>query len=582
MRSRADGGDRDTGRDCNGAASSGGGSGMTQPSHPFPRVANRRRRRVAPAAPLALVLASLVAVPLLGVASNLFAPGAREVWAHMFETTLPDYVLNSVTLAVAVGVGAAVLGTGCAWLVAMCEFPGRRALAWALVLPLALPGYVVAYAYTDLLQFSGPVQTWIRDTWEVRRGQYWFPEIRSLGGAAGMLVLVLYPYVFLTARVAFAQLPASLTEAARLAGLGTFQALLRVQAPMVWPAIAAGTALVIMETLADYGAVSYFAVDTLTVGIYRAWLGLGDRAAAAQLATVLLAFALGLFAVERLLRGRRRFHARGASRHAEPRTLRGAAAATAVVACAVPVVLGFVIPVAHLARLAWQDAASVDWSRFALLARSSFGVAAIGALVTVVVALGLAYAERRSRSALVSAAVRGASLGYAVPGAVLAIGIVIPLARLDNALDAWAEAHLGVDLGLVLTGTVIALIYAYLVRFLAVGLGNVQAGLARITPHIDDAARSLGCGGVTLLRRVHLPLLSRSLLVAGLLVFVDVLKELPATLALRPFNFDTFATQAYNLAKDERLGEAALPSLAIVAVALVPVLLTSRTMSSRH
>lgn len=539
----------------------------------------RPRQRPKPAVIVAVVLAVLVAIPLLGVASNLFVAGGREVWAHMLETNLPDYVLNTVVLAVVVGVGAVIVGSGCAWTVALHEFPGRRVLAWALVLPLALPAYVVAYAYTDLLQFAGPLQSWIRETWQLRRGQYWFPEIRSLGGAAGLLVLVLYPYVFLGARVAFAQLPASFTEASRLAGLGAWQTFLRVQLPLVWPAVAAGTALVVMETMADYGTVSYFAVDTLTVGIYRAWLGMGERVAAAQLATVLLVFALALFAVERLVRGRRRFHARSVSRPVERRRLGLGAGIAASVACAVPVLLGFVVPVWHLATLAWRDVELVDGSRFARLVEDSFSVAAIGAVVTVVAAVGLAYAERRTRSALVSGTVRAASLGYALPGAVLAIGIMIPLARFDNAIDAWVEARFGVDLGLLLTGTGVALVYAYLVRFLAVGLGNVQAGMARITPNVDDAARSLGCSGAALLTRVHLPLLRRSLLVAALLVFVDVLKELPATLALRPFNFDTFATQAYNLASDERLGEAALPSLAIVAVALLPVLLTSRAMS---
>lgn len=528
------------------------------------------------------VLGLLVALPLVGLSASLFTPGAGASWAHLLQAGLPAYAGTSFALVLLVAVGTAVVGTGTAWLTAAYRFPGSRILSWSLVLPLAVPSYVIAYAYTDLLQFSGPVQSWIRDTWGLRAREYWFPDIRSLGGAAVVFTLVLAPYVYLPVRAAFAEMPANLGEAARLAGVQPLRAFLKVELPLAWPALAAGLTLVVMETLADFGAVSYFAVDTLTAGIYKAWLGLGDRTAAAQLALVLLGVVALLVVLERAVRGARRFSVRGSTAPRRARELHGWRSGLATVACALPVVLGFVLPVAVLARLAWSDAEVHAWPRFAAMVAASLQVSAAAAAITVAVALALVYAVRVTRSPWVGGLGRLASFGYAVPGAVLAIGILIPLARFDNALAAWARAQFGVNPGLLLTGTVVALVYAYVVRFLAVGLNNVESGFARITPHMDEAARSLGCGPWSLLCRVHVPLLARSLAVAALLVFVDALKELPATLALRPFNFDTLATQAYNFAKDERLGEAALPSLVIVGVALLPVLFTTRALAARQ
>lgn len=528
------------------------------------------------------VLGLLVALPLVGLSASLFAPGAGASWAHLLEAGLPGYAGTSCVLVALVAVGTAVVGAGTAWLTTAYRFPGSRILSWLLVLPLAVPSYVIAYAYTDLLQFSGPVQSWIRDMWGLRARDYWFPDIRSLGGAAIVFTLVLAPYVYLPVRAAFADLPAHLGEAARLAGVRPLRVFLKVELPLAWPALAAGLTLVVMETLADFGAVSYFAVDTLTAGIYKAWLGLGDRTAAAQLALVLLGVVALLVVLERTVRGARRFSVRGAAAPRRARELQGWRSGLASVVCALPVVLGFVLPVAVLARLAWSDAEVHAWSRFAAMVAASLQVSAATAAIIVAVALALVYAVRVTRSPWVGGVGRLASFGYAVPGAVLAIGILVPLARFDNALAAWVGAQFGVNPGLLLTGSVAALVYAYVVRFLAVGLNNVESGFARITPHMDEAARSLGCGPWSLLCRVHVPLLARSLAVAALLVFVDALKELPATLALRPFNFDTLATQAYNFAKDERLGEAALPSLVIVGVALLPVLVTTRALAARQ
>jgi iron(III) transport system permease protein len=535
-----------------------------------------------PATVLPVIVAVLVAIPIAGLFTHLFGGDAGGTWAHLVETGLGAYAATSGWLAFYVVVGVVLVGAVCGWLIARYRFPGSRAFGFLLVLPLAMPSYVIAYAYTDLLQFSGPVQTWLRTEWGLRPRQYWFPEIRSVEGAAFVFVMVLFPYVYLPARAAFGNLPRSLVEAARSSGAGPFAVFRRVVLPLAWPAIAAGALLTVMETMADFGAVSHFAVDTFTVGIYKAWLGYGDRSAAVQLALVLLVLVMAVLAGERTLRGRRRFatrNERAAPRDPEP--LRGAAAWCASLVCALPVVLGFLLPIAVLVRLAWREGEVHAWGRYADAALTTFATSAAAALIVMVVALALAASARLAGGRWIPRLVRFAALGYAVPGAVLAIGILIPLARFDNWLDAWTERVFGVDLGLLLTGSVTALLYAYLVRFLAIGLNLTEAGYQRITPSMDDAARALGVGGWRLAWRVHAPLLRGPVLVGALLVFVDALKELPATIALRPFDFHTLATQAYDLARDERLGEAAVPSLAIVAVAILPALLASRTLGRR-
>jgi iron(III) transport system permease protein len=399
--------------------------------------------------------------------------------------------------------------------------------------------------------------------------------VRSLSGAAVMLSFALYPYVYLIARAAFRDLSRSAIEAGRLAGYGPLGAFLRVAVPLARPAIVAGASLALMETLADFGTVSYFAVEVFTTGIFKAWLSMGDSVAAAQLSSCLLAFVVVLVALERVNRGRAAYHA-PAPRKARPQRLRGWHAAAAFVACALPVLFGFALPAAVLAQLGWEQGAGMALARAATLAANSFTIAALTALIAVALALGMAYAARLTRSTIVGLANGAAGLGYAVPGAVIAVGVLVPLARLDNALAGWLEASFGMKTGLLLTGTIAALVYAYLVRLVAVALQATSAGLATITPSMEQAARSLGATPAATLARVHMPLLAPSLATAALLVFVDVLKEIPATLALRPFNFDTLAVEAYNLAKDERLAEAAVPSLAIVAAGLAPLIYVSR------
>jgi iron(III) transport system permease protein len=523
----------------------------------------------------ALAVAALIVAPILAVVGNVFAPG-DSTWAHLASTVLPGYVGNTALLLVAVTWGVVSIGVLSAWLVTAYRFPGQRVLEWALILPLAMPAYVMAYAYTDWLQFSGPVQSALRAAtgWQAR--EYWFPEIRSLPGAAAMFSFALYPYVYLLARTAFLEQSRSAIEAGRLAGYGAWGTFFRVALPLARPAIAAGTALALMETLADFGVVSYFAVETFTTGIFKAWLSMGDIVAADQLATCLLGFVLVVLALERMNRGAARYHNTTTRKPQPPHRLRGAGAVLALGACAAPVGFGFLLPAGILLRLAVVDPDAQWDARVLALVANSTTAAGIAAVLAVTIAVVMAYAGRLSRSPLVAGANRVASLGYAIPGAVIAVGIMVPLGRFDNALAAWLERSLGIDVGLLVTGTIAALIYAYLVRFLAVALQTVEAGLAKITPSMDDAARSLGFGPAATLRRVHAPLLRSSLLTASLLVFVDTMKELPATFALRPFNFDTLAVAAYHLTKDERLAEAAVPSLLIVAVGLVPLVFISR------
>jgi len=528
---------------------------------------------------LSLLLAACAALPVLAIVMRGLAPGTGATWAHLRGTVLGGYVANTLLLVLLVGLGAAIGGTASGWLIARRRFPGSSFLEWALLLPLAMPSYVMAYAYTDFLQYAGPVQSTLRALFGWSRQDYFFPDVRSLGGAATMFVFALYPYVYLLARTAFIERAPALMEAARTLGLDRRQAFWRVELPLARPAIAAGTALVLMETLADYGTVAYFAVDTFTTGIYRAWFSLGDRAAAAQLATALLAFVIVAVALERASRGARRSHGglRGkqTSRFA-PARLTGLRGWGATVICAIPLLVGFVIPALLLLRLLFGEPQVVLTDRFLGWAWNSLRVALLAAVLAVILATIVAYAARLRPGLATRIGTRVLTLGYAVPGTVLAVGVLLPLGVLDNWLADFLRSGTAQRPGLLLTGTVFALVYAYLVRYFAVAWNSIEPGFARITPAMDAAAHSLGAGVLGTLVRVHAPLLGRSAAVALLLVFVDVMKELPATLVLRPFNFDTLATQAYMLAMDERLAEAALPSLAIVVVGLVPLVTLAR------
>ena len=539
-----------------------------------------RAAHLSPLLIIALVVALLAGLPVASVGLNLLVGGTSETWTHLTQTVLPDYILNTLWLCLGVGTGVGLIGVATAWLTTMHEFPGRRIFEWALVLPMAMPAYVMAYVYTDLLQFVGPVQTGLRETFCWQRGDYWFPDIRTLPGAVLIFVCVLYPYVYLLARSAFLERASGMLEAARTLGMGPWRAFFAVSLPLARPAIAAGIALALMETLADYGTVAYFAVNTFTTGIYRAWFSLGDRVAAAQLASMLLGFVLLLLMIERVSRGRARYNnTTGRNRPMAGAQLSGVPAVLAIIVCTLPLLLGFILPAILLLKMALTEGDAQFGERFIMLARNSFVLASITAGIAVLLALLLAYGARLSKTALANALNRLVGLGYAVPGAVIAVGVLIPVTRLDNWLAGQWLTWFGYNPGLLLTGGIAALIYAYLVRVLGVALHSIESSLAKITPSMDDAARSLGLGQSETLRRVHAPMLRGSLLTAALLVFVDVMKELPATLVMRPFNFDTLATQAYTLASDERLAEASTASLAIVAVGLLPLIAISRQIS---
>jgi iron(III) transport system permease protein len=538
---------------------------------------------------LALVLCVLLALPLFGVLGAWFVPrpDSLEQLRHQFTTVMPGYVLNSLWLALGVGVGVALLGGATAAAVTLFEFPGRRHFEWALLLPLSMPAYVLAYAATDFLQFSGPLQTQLRAATGAT-GPLW-PDVRSLPGAIVLFTLALYPYVYLLTRGALVERGLHLMEAARLLGAGLGRRVREVALPLARPALAAGVALALMETLADYGVGAFFGLTTFTTGIYKAWLVMDDRIAAAQLATLLLAVVAVLLWAERRAQGRLRFaSARGAAagREARPVLLTGRWAMLAVVLCALPVLLGFVLPVAVLLHAVWRESqhggidglGGLPWARFAGWAWTSLKLATLAALAAVALALLLGFELRIRAAGAVRPLARLVSLGYAVPGAVIAVGLLGPVGWVQAAAPGSAVAGW---VTLAITGSLFGLLFAYLVRFSAVALQSVEAGYARIPASFDDTARTLGAGGSRLFFGVHAPLLTRSVLAAALLVFVDVMKELPATLVLRPFNSDTLAVVAYNLARDERLAEAALPSLAIVLVGLLPVLLLSRAMRGR-
>ena len=530
---------------------------------------------------LLLVLVVLLALPVLTVLGSWLALDAQAwaQWVHLADTVLPGYAAESAWLALGVALGSACVGGGAAALVSLFEFRGRRLLDFALLLPMAMPAYVAAYAYTDALQFSGPLQTGLRDALGLQ-GRLW-GEVRSLPGAVLVFVLCLYPYVYLLTRTALAERAATLLEAAQLLGASLARRVWVVALPMARPALAAGVLLVLMETLADYGVGSYFGLNTMTTGVYKAWLVNGDRQAAAQIASLLLAVVLLAMALERHAQSRLRFaSARQSAAAPSPRVpLRGWRAGLALALCSLPVVLGFVLPLLWLVWLAWREwqTSGLDLGpRFWGWAGASLKLAGGAALITVALALALAAFQRFERHGLRSwmarAATRLLGLGYAVPGAVIAVGLLLPMGWLQAV---WPGATLA------FTGTVLGLMVAYTVRFGGVALQSVEAGYARIPLTLDDSARLMGASRRRLVARLHLPLLRRTSLAAALLVFVDVMKELPATLLLRPFNHDTLAVMAYQLARDERLSEAALPSVAIAVAGLLPVGLLWRAMKLR-
>ena len=498
---------------------------------------------------------------------------SSQVLQEMAQTVLPDYAVTSLLLCLGVAAGVTVLGTSTAAAVTLFKFPGHSFFEWALLLPMAIPAYVVAYAYTDFLQFSGPLQNFIR-LQTGAEGRV-LPEIRSLGGAILVFSLALYPYVYLLARTALSERASQLMEAARMLGAPLHRRIMEVAIPLARPAVAAGIALALMETLADFGVSSYFGIQTFTAGIYKAWLIMDNRIAAAQLATLLLGTVLLLLQLEKIAQARMRFSSMRAgvssSSDAQPTLVKGVKGLALMAWCTLPLFLGFALPVLLMLKPLIASDIDIPWDRFFNWSFNSLQLGLVTSVLAVIAALTLSFNSRNKPDAFSRTATILVGLGYAIPGAVVVVGLLLPVTWLQSY---WPNSQIGFWL----TATTLGLIWAYLVRFCAVALQSVQSGYARIPVSMDDSSRMLGVSGFKLLTRVHTPLLKRSIFAAALLVFVDVMKELPATLVLRPFNTDTLAVMAYQLARDERLGEAALPSLALVLVGLIPVILLSRAM----
>ena len=531
------------------------------------------------------MISVVVALPVLVVLYSLTQDSQGE-WAHLAQTWLRTYIQNTLIIAASVCAITMIIGTATAWLVTTCEFPGRRAVAWALILPLAVPAYLAAYAYTDVFQPAGPVQAWLRDKLDWKIGDYWFPDLSSTGGVIFILSATLYPYVYLAARTAFLEQSACSLEVARTLGCRPWHAFLSVALPLARPSIAAGTALVLMESLADFGAAEYCGVDTLATGVYETWRSLENPTAAAQLASLLLGIVVLAIAIEMIARYRARHHQLSTRLQRVKRQRLGwLGSAGAIAICTLPILAGFAMPTGIFLQMTFttenEQAAEIAITH----GKNSLVLASIACVAAVILAVLVAYAHRLSRSPVTALAARLASLGYALPGTVLGVGLLIPLTWLDfriNDFTVWFHNDDEAVVGLVLTGTIFAVLLGYQTRFLGVALAMIESAFGRVKPSLDDAARTLGASRKRLMLRVHVPVLRASVFAAGLLVFVDVVKELPVTLMLQPFNFETLAVRTYQLASQERLEAASLSALLIIAIGLIPVAVLSLLLSDRR
>ncbi len=516
------------------------------------------------------LLLVVVALPLGVIAFN-YTHLDYGLWQHLADTVLSQYVTNSLLLALGVGIGTGTIGTGLAWCLTRYQFFGSRWLAWFAVLPLAVPAYIIAYTYTGYLDFSGPIQTSLRTLFGWGYGDYWFPEIRSIGGAIAMLSLVLFPYVYLLARNALVLTPPNLIQAAQSLGMNNKQVFWKVIFPVARPAILAGVMLTMMEALADYGTVAFFGVSTFTTGIFRTWFGMGSQSTALQLAGVLVVFVFSCVYIEQV--SRRKMLKEAQVNATQPRKITGFKSTGLFLLCLLPVILGFILPVIQLINWAFLRQSEWQLSSYLPLVGQTLMIASTGAVVTTAAAFFLSYVRRFNPDSTPLWTLNFASLGYALPGVVIAVGLLVPFGFFDKYVNRLTVAWFDYQPGLILSGTLFTLLIAYLVRFLAVALQHTQSGLSSITPSMDNAAESLGHPRFQIIRRIHFPLMKNSIIAAVLLVFVDIMKELPATLVLRPFNFNTLAIKAYEFAMDERLQQAALPSITIVLCGVAPVFL---------
>ena len=525
----------------------------------------------------------MVALPVVSILYLAFFP-EENAWPHLISTVLPSYLENTLILMLGVGTLSLLVGTGAAWLISMYDFPAKRWLSWALLLPFAVPAYVIAYVYTDLLEFAGPVQSYLRELtgWQSAR-DYWFPHIRSMGGAIIMMSLVLYPYIYMLARAAFLEQSVSLYRVSRSLGATPLSFFIRVSLPIARPALAVGLSLVLMETLNDFGTVDYFAVRTLTAGLYDTWLNMGNLGGAAQIAVLMVLMVVVLITLERYSRRKQKqYHSRNPGDPIPRTKLSGFRGYLATLLIATPILLGFVVPFVILAKYAYANFAESWSSDFFTYSFNSFSLAATAALITLILGIILSYTKRLNPSPGSQALVSISSLGYAIPGAVLAVGIIIPFASFDNFIDGLMREYFQFSTGLIFTGTAFAIVFSYSVRFLAVSTGSVDSSLSKVTPNMDMASRSLGLSQLQTLIKVHLPIIKRGALTGMLVVFVDCLKELPATLILRPFNFETLATQVYQFASDELIEQSALSALVIVLVGIIPIILLDKSINNKQ
>jgi iron(III) transport system permease protein len=514
------------------------------------------------------MVALFVATPILVVVSSLVIP-STDIWVHLWETQLAKLIWNTLALMVGVGLGVLVIGTGLAWLVTMYAFPGRAVFQWLLILPLAIPAYVNGFAFLGIFDYTGPVQVWFRS---IFGRDVWFPEISSYGGVTLVMTLVLYPYVYMLARTAFREQAVATLEAARSLGAGPITVFWRVALPLARPSVAAGMAFALMEALADFGTVAIFGYSTFTVAIYRVWFGMFDRGAATELASLLMFFTLGLYLMERAERGRARFFQTvSAMRPTKPKQLHGWKAWVASLLAGLVSGVAFVLPVTQLC--VWALGGTEYDRRNPEFLFNTLLMGALTAVLGVTAAVVIGYGVRLSRRRSVRIFARVASMGYALPGSVIAVGVLVPLAFLDHSLDVLLRTTVGISTGLLFTGSIVGLIFAYLVRFLAVSCQTVEASLIKVTPNMDMAGRSLGASKGGVLRRIHLPLIRGGLSAAAILVFVDVMKEMPATLLLRPFGYDTLAIRVWQLTSESLWEAAALPALTIIGAGILPVVM---------
>lgn len=526
-------------------------------------------------------IALLLGLPVIALLFSAFS-AEGDLFRHLADTVLLDYLGNTLGLVVCVVLLSLLFGVPTAWLVAMCQVPGRRALQWALMLPMAMPSYIVAYVYTDLLDYSGPLQAGLRALFGWNSpADYWFPAIRSLGGAAWVLALVLFPYVYLLTRASFLEQSVSLIHSSRLLGCTPWQSFRRLSLPLARPAIMVAVSLVAMETLADFATVHFFAINTLTTAVYDTWLGYGSLATAAKLSCLMLLAVVLLIALERRSRSRQQVFQKSMG-HEQPLRypLKGIRRALAGLWCWGLVLAGFGLPFVILLDYGVRYF-ELSWTpEFVRFAGNSLLISALTALLAMGIALLLGFFRRLDGGIKSLLPLRIAAMGYAMPGTVLAIGVLVPLTALDFAINDLAEWLGRQGPGLLLTGTLTAIVFGYLVRFVAIAIGSVESSMGKISPSLDMAARSLGQGDGGMLRRVHLPLVRRGLFAGAMLVFIESMKELPAALLLRPFNFDTLATHVYQFVSDEMLERGALGAIVIVLVGLLPLIWVNRSLDS--